>query len=145
MPTAHKEMEGTYREDRDGGTVRMRPGIPFKPTWLGEVASSVWDETISELERVENLLSDADGPALALYCDAWREYWEADAAVSEYGMVVSTLTGGLKPNPAVRMRATARADINRMAAKFCLTPSDRAATKLPTQTLADDDLDQLIA
>ncbi len=130
LPTAHKEHEGTYREDRDGGTLRMRPGMPRKPAWLDEVASIVWEETVSELMETPGLLTDADGPMLALYCDAWRQYHEYDEQIRKDGNTIVSLTAGQKPHPLLTQRAAARDAAIKLGGYFALNPSARASIKL---------------
>lgn len=143
-PEAVKLLEGTYREDRHGGTLKLRPGIPKKPDWLDQIAGQVWDETINELSEVPGLLSEADGPALAMYCDAWRKYWDANSEIESRGLVIETLTA-VKSNPAVLIATRERDAIARFGARFGLTPSDRASFKPAGTTDTNDELGELIA
>lgn len=144
LPTAYKQLEGTYREDRDGGTLRLRPGIPARPLWLDGIAANIWDETIAELSMVEGLLSDADGPALALYCDAWRQYHEYDQQLRKDGNTTLSLTAGVKAHPLIARRDAAREAVIKIGAKFGLNPGDRASMKVAAQTTYDE-LSELIA
>lgn len=144
LPAATKELEGTYREDRDGGTVKMRPGIPAKPRWLDDVASMIWEETVDELIATPGLLCEADGPMLALYCDAWRQYHEFDEQIRNEGNTIPSLTAGQKPHPLLTQRTAARNDAVKIGALFALNPSARASIKLQPP-VADDELALLIA
>jgi P27 family predicted phage terminase small subunit len=129
-PNALKMAEGTYREDRHGGGVTVPDGVPVKPAWLGDVGSAMWDETVSRLSKIPGLLSDLDGPALALYCDAWEDFHDAVELLNEHGPICVGEKGGEYPHPALGMKNNARAVIAKYEAKFGLTASDRSALKI---------------
>jgi P27 family predicted phage terminase small subunit len=141
---AHKEHEGTYRKDRDGGTLKMRSGVPVKPKWLDDVAAMIWDETIAELIETPGLLTEVDGPALALYCDSWRQYHEYDEEIRKEGNTIISLTAGMKANPLLSRRDAAKADAIKIGALFGLNPSARASMKLQP-TVEEDEFAALIA
>lgn len=143
-PEALKVLEGTYREDRHGGSLKLRPGEPRRPVWLCEAASLIWDEVVCELSLVPGLLCEADGAALALYCDARRQYHEYDEQIRSDGLTTESLTAGTKAHPLLTHRNAARAAVDKLGAKFGLTPSDRASLKMSTTT-TDDELSDLIA
>jgi P27 family predicted phage terminase small subunit len=143
-PNALKVLEGTYREDRHGGGVRAPDGLPIKPDWLGESAAIVWDKTIDELRDIPGLISPIDGPALACYCLAWQELYEADAVIVEEGLTCQSEKGATYQHPAVGIRHKAIELIAKIGAKFGMTPSDRAGLK-PTVRTTDDELSELIA
>lgn len=144
IPDAIKLHEGTYREDRHGGSLKVHPGSPRKPVWLDEAAALIWDETIAELERTPGLLAEVDGAALALYCDARRQYHEFDEQIRKDGNTIISLTAGLKAHPLLARREAARAAVDRLGAKFGMSPSDRASLK-PGPTTAASELDDMIA
>lgn len=143
-PDAIRLHEGTYREDRHGGSVRAVPGAPVKPDWLCERAAAIWDERITQLREVPGLLSEVDGPALALYCHYWAVFHEARETLEEEGAVCTGEKGGAYPHPAVGMRNKAAEMIAKVGAKFGMTPSDRTTIKATVQT-TDDELSELIA
>jgi P27 family predicted phage terminase small subunit len=144
IPTALKEHEGTYREDRDGGTLKLRLGVPAKPKWLDEVAGMIWDETVDELLETPGLLTYADGAVLALYCDAWRQYHEFDEQIRRDGNTIESLTAGKKAHPLLNRRDAARSDAVKIGALFGLNPSARASMKLQP-TVEEDEFAALIA
>jgi len=78
MPTPKKpasvhRLNGTYREDRHGGTVDLPPELPERPFWLSASAIIVWQELIPELEAA-GYLARLDGMALATYCELAAEF-----------------------------------------------------------------------
>lgn len=77
------------------------------------------------------ILTMADGPALALLCDAYAEYLEAREKTSgRKGKTYETTTaqGGtmIRPRPEVAMASDAWRRVQRMLSEFGLTPSSRA-------------------
>ena len=143
-PNAIKLLEGTFREDRDGG-VRAPTGAPVKPDWLGEIASRVWDERVGELSLIPGLLSPVDGPALASYCHAWQRFHDAQKEIDANGAITCmSEKGGEYMHPAVAIQHKAIELIAKIGAKFGMTPSDRAGLK-PTVQTPEDDLSELIA
>lgn len=144
-PTALKMLEGTYRDDRHGGSVCAPPGAPLKPAWLGEIASRVWDERVEELMAVPGLLSPLDGPALATYCHAWQRFHDAQMEIDANGSITCVSEkGGEYMHPAVATQHKAIELIAKIGAKFGMTPSDRAGLK-PTGRTEQDELADLIA
>ncbi len=143
-PESIKILEGTYREDRHGGGVRVPNGAPVKPKWLGDFASRVWDERVDELSAIPGLLSPVDGPALAVYCHQWQKFHEAEAAIEKCGKVAVSEKGGEYQHPWVSIQNKAEEMIAKLGAKFGMTPSDRAGLK-PTGMTTDDELADLIA
>jgi P27 family predicted phage terminase small subunit len=143
-PAAIRMLEGTYREDRHGAAVRVREGVPAKPEWLGDISSTVWDERIDECLETPGLLSPMDGPALALYCDAWQQFHDAKAIIDKQGMVAISEKGAEYQHPAVGIKNKAGETIARLGAKFGFTPSDRSGLK-PTVQTPDDELSMLMA
>lgn len=143
-PTALKLLEGTFREDRDGGAIIAPPGNPIKPEWLGEIASKVWDERIAAFSQVPGLLSEIDGPSLALYCHAWQVFHDAKAEIERRGIVAISEKGSEYQHPAVGIQNKAIEIIGRIGAKFGMTPSDRASLR-PTTKTTDDEISELIA
>jgi P27 family predicted phage terminase small subunit len=143
-PNAVKLFEGTYREDRHGGDVHAPPGTPVKPGWLCELAAQIWDERIAQLSEVPGLLSEVDGPALALYCHYWARFHEAQALIAGEGVTCTGEKGGEYQHPAVSIQNKAAEMIAKIGAKFGMTPSDRSGLK-PTVKTTDDELSELIA
>ncbi len=143
IPTAIKVFEGTYREDRHGGGVRVPDGAPLKPNWLGEIASLVWDERIEQMMATPGLLSPVDGPALALYCDAWQQLHDAKAIIAERGMVAFAESGAEYQHPAVGIANKARTEIIKLGSMFGMNPPSRVGMIVSGPT-ADDELAELI-
>lgn len=77
---AEKKARGTYRNDRDGGsmTIVEPTALPSQPDWLTPAGEEVWQDDVG---RVANgsLVTERDSNAFANYCNlqgaivmAWR-------------------------------------------------------------------------
>lgn len=141
MSSKYLEINGSRIQDGRG--IALPPGTPAKPDWLGPVASAVWDETILDLAEIPGLLSELDGGALALYCDAWQQYKDASAIVAREGMVATSEKGGTYQHPAVGIRNKARDAIIRLGAMFGLNPQSREGMVVSGQK-PEDELDELL-
>ena len=142
-PTQVKKLAGTLRRDRmniheprpPAANVRCPPGMPRgAKKWWRKLAP-----TLADL----GLLTVLDLPAARDMCVCFGRLEEAEREVTERGIVVTGYRGGLVRNPAVSAANQYRAGAYRWAARFGLTPSDRAAPLAVTpdgdgnQTLAD--------
>jgi P27 family predicted phage terminase small subunit len=117
------ELYGSRLDDGRGMSTPL--GVPLKPDWLGEKASAVWDETIAELQEIRGLLSTLDAGVLALYCDAWQQFHDAQAIIAAQGMICRSDKGGAYQHPAVGIANKARAEITKLGAFFGLNPPAR--------------------
>jgi P27 family predicted phage terminase small subunit len=129
----------------DGRGMATPPGVPVKPDWIEErpIASAKWDETIAELQEIPGLLSTLDGDALALYCSAWQTLNDAQALISQHGLIAKGSGGAPYAHPAVSIANRARAEIVKLGALFGLNPVAREGMIVPGPT-DDDELADLI-
>lgn len=104
------------------------------PSWLDKEAKKEWKRIYKELEEL-NLLTNVDITALAIYCDAYSKYIQANKEIEEKGMFVEyTNKAGATntiENPAINTAKKYADIIRRMCAEFGLTPSARAKLTLP--------------
>jgi len=106
------------------------PIAPSCPYWLDRRAKNEWKRVVALLEPL-GLITQIDRAALAAYCQCYSEWVQADEVIQEQGMNFETPNGYLQQRPEVAIRQKARADMLRFAARFGLTPSDRAGLKVP--------------
>jgi P27 family predicted phage terminase small subunit len=83
------------------------------------------------------ILTEVDGTAFALYCDAYGRWVEYGRKVSETGPVIKR-GGWLGLNPYVALKQQAFSDMRRMLGEFGITPSSRSRV-VAAAPLADDD------
>ncbi len=125
-PTALKILAGTRpcRVAKNEPTPAV--GTPDPPCELSPTASKEWDRITPILERMR-ILTEADGAALAVYCETFAEWVSTGAKVRKDGMLCATAAGGLKASPLVAIHQRARADMLRTLGEFGLSPSTRAS------------------
>ena len=104
------------------------------PSWLDKEAKKEWKRIYKELEEL-NLLTNVDITALAIYCDAYSKYIQANKEIAEKGMFVEYTnkygaTNTIE-NPAVNAAKKYAEIIRKMCSEFGLTPSARAKLTLP--------------
>ena len=137
-PKALKVFKGT-RFKRPDSVELLPASLPAPPGWLREHGRRMWLEVGPHIAAV-GLLSVVDGGALAIYCDAWDDYFEAARLVEVHGELIPTDKGTLVANPAVRMKAAARQAIRQYQGEFGLTPAARVS--LPSAPVGSDDLEE---
>ena len=109
---------------------------------MTNVAKREWRRVAPILERL-GLLTEADGTALAGYCQSYARWRECEAIIDEEGPVYETesVQGGrmVRSHPAIRAGQSHLAQVRFFCAEFGLTPSSRGRMTVPEQ-LEDDDL-----
>lgn len=142
-PTNLKILGGTRPERINADEVKPPPGHPDPPACLDDVALAEWGRMIPILDGM-GLLSQAEGPALALYCQAFSRWSAAEASVKQFGLLVRSGDEGVKPNPAVAISRDASAAMARMLAEFGLTPSSRSRVKAVDSSASKDALEDFL-
>lgn len=98
--------------------------LPDCPDHLSELARIEWGRVAPELLRL-GLLTVIDGPALALYCQAYGLLVEAEKKAAEHGLVVTMTNGNLIRNPYHSIATRARRQMHELMAEFGMTPGSR--------------------
>lgn len=135
-PTALKVLEGT-RKDRINTREPRSSKTPARPTYLDAVAKKEWARIIPILERMR-VLAEADGPLLAIYCQAHSDLVSALKELRKLGRVVTTPTGTLKPNPYLQVASNAKAEMARVLTEFGCSPSSRSRLSVGTAGEIDE-------
>ena len=79
-PTKLKALSGTLRSDRlNPHEPETRPAVPRCPEHLGPEAKREWRRLAPQLARM-GLLCKIDRAALALFCQAWARWIDAEEA-----------------------------------------------------------------
>jgi P27 family predicted phage terminase small subunit len=128
---------GGRSEGRDSGGRKVEPPPAFRripptpPDWLRDEARAEWDRVVPGLARLD-LLKEEDHAALAVYCETWATFVEAQADIRATGLTVENVTyhanGGessrkVVKNPSVTIAEAASTQLRGWAAHFGLTPS----------------------
>lgn len=119
-PAAIKLHEGNRGKRAVTPAVAIAPGAPDPPTWLSKEARAEWQRIVPELEAFE-LVARVDRAALAIYCQAWGTYHEAERALMKAGRVLKDPDGAQRRSPWVLVARDAAAMILRIAGEFGFT------------------------
>lgn len=117
----------------------MLKGNP--PKWLSEYAKTEWDRIVPILIE-EMPISELDSGLVATYCETLATIRECSEHIAKDGsLIVSTQSGGVKPNPYVNIRERATKDLRSLSNDLGLSISSRA--KLALNKAQDDELDEI--
>jgi P27 family predicted phage terminase small subunit len=143
-PTRLKALEGTLRSDRrNPNEPETKPAIPRCPTHLGSEAKREWRRLAPQLARL-GLLSKIDREALALFCQAWARWVEAEEALKRYGVMVKSPNGFPMQSPYLAVANKAMEQMRALLAEFGMSPSSRTRVHATPQIDEDDPMEQLL-
>lgn len=136
-----KVVRGTDRADRrSANEPEPDRGIPKCPAHFNGRAKEAWKRIGPMLDRM-GVLTQADGAALELLCDAYADYRDASEVIRVSGSTYTTTTQQgdtmYRPRPEVAMRNDAWRRVASMASEFGLNPSSRS--KVSASPEGDDD------
>jgi len=117
-------------EAMDGGNVTgIKHHAKQRPTELmgKPVAIKAW-KRISVVLQEKGLWSRTDPILVTTLCDAWQEAVDCDDLIKEHGLLVPGDRGGVKSNPAVRMKKAAVETVNKALSELGLTPTGSMRT-----------------
>lgn len=132
LPDELKKRKGTLEKSRannDPVITTIITEIPDPPVSFDEVARNVWTTVCQEMIKL-NLLQTLDIYLLEMMCNEMSIYWKLQKEIDLEGFVIPTGTGSTKVNPKISIAQMSIANVQRIAAKFGLNPSDRSRLKL---------------
>jgi P27 family predicted phage terminase small subunit len=113
-----KLLEGTFRKDRAPKDIPKPPKGAKAPKWLGADAKREWNRIGPWLEA-QGLLTKADEPAFAIYCDLYGTVQEFRKLCRKVGAAVSIQQGYRN------VLAKSTLQLKQYLALFGLSPADR--------------------
>ena len=137
-PTALTVLHGG--KPKNSREPKPRQRAPQPPEWLSDEAKEEWGRIVPQLTKL-GLLTNLDGAALTVYCEAWSRYVEATKEVSRTGALVMGPRNSFVRNPAALVAKDAEVTLRAFCTEFGLTPSARSRMTVP----GGDDIDQDIA
>lgn len=132
IPDEIKKRRGTLKKNRvnnDPVNTTMIHEIPEPPETFDHVATEVWNTICSEMIKL-NILHTLDIYMLQILCVEMSTYWKCQRDIIKEGFTVDTGTGSTKVNPKVTIASQSLNNVQKIASKFGLTPSDRSRLKL---------------
>lgn len=94
------------------------------PTWLSAQAAEHWPVVYKQLNDA-GVITSMDGPALALYCEAFARWKYANDQVAKFGPVVKAPSGFPVQSPYLAIANKSWMQMMRMLIEFGMTPSSR--------------------
>lgn len=125
LPTQIKLLRGTFRKDRARGSEpKVGVEVPRCPKELSPDAKREWRRIAPELARL-GLLTRIDGTMLALYCDSYARWLEAQQAVQKFGAVIKSPSGFPMQSPYLAIANKALDQMRQLLQEFGMSPSSR--------------------
>ena len=137
MPAVRKTTAMKVLDGRPGRPVNNAPEfaplLDAAPGYLNEDGAEMWERLTTAFDAAP-VLQVTDYYALAALCEQWQLYRAAAADVAKRGHLVRAARRGgpaRVKNPSCTEAARALAGWSRLAARFGLTPLDRARLDVP--------------
>ncbi len=107
-------------------------GAPSMPDDLSPYAAEAWADLVPKLDRM-GLLTEVDGPALRVLCEAISQHRRAVERVNASDVLIEGARGdgAQVKHPAMQVIRDTAATIRSWSAAFGLTPSDRTRMAIP--------------
>lgn len=102
---------------------------PKCPSHLDKEAKKEWRRFTKLLDGM-GILCIEDSSAIALYCETWSRYRDAQAKLAKYGTcIVAPKSGMPMQSPYLAIANKAQEQMTRLLVEFGLTPSSRSRVK----------------
>jgi P27 family predicted phage terminase small subunit len=115
--------------------------LPGPPAQLSAEAKREWWRLGKQLATL-GLLTNIDRAALALYCQAWARWLEAEKALKTYGVMVKSPNGFPMQSPYLAVANKAMEQIRAMLTEFGMSPSSRTRVHAAPQADEEDELER---
>ena len=121
---------------------RPRPAVPYCPSHLSKEAQKEWRRIVPELAAV-GLITRMDRAALAMFCEAWGRWLEAEVALRKFGVMVKSPSGFPMQSPYLAVANKAMEQMRALLAEFGMSPSARTRVHAqPGGAEAEDEFDR---
>ena len=140
-PTKLKLIEGNPGRRPINGAEPKPPGdVPTCPAHLGPSAKAEWKRLARDLNSI-GLLTMVDRAALAVYCQSWGRWVEAERKLQQTPLLLKTPSGYVQHSPWLTIANKERELMARYMAELGLTPSSRTrlAVHIPPGASSWDD------
>jgi P27 family predicted phage terminase small subunit len=110
------------------------------PKELCALAREEWERVVPVL-AADGRLTTLDRAPLAIYCNAWVDWVQANAALQTYGSVLKSPSGFPVQSPYVSIASKAAETILRISTEYGFTPNSRQRLPRPRKDDNSDFLD----
>ncbi|MCC6147416.1 MAG: phage terminase small subunit P27 family [Anaerolineaceae bacterium] len=146
-PTVLKKLAGNPgRRALNDQEAKPDTTMPRCPHHLNAVAQKEWRRVARRLHKA-GLLTYVDMAALAVYCQAYGRWVEAEVMLAGSGseLVVETPNGYPMQNPLISIVNTTTKQMLDALAEFGMTPASRSRIKVDPPNKDKDELDALFS
>ena len=141
-PNKVKILEGEKNKDRIKKEPQPSPGLPSCPDHLSKGAKAEWRRIVPEL-KAAGLLSKIDRTELALYCQAYDRWKEAEKMLNEKGPLFKTASGNVITSPMLWVANKAAEQCHKFLVEFGMTPASRGRINM-SQSPDDEGWNKLL-
>jgi P27 family predicted phage terminase small subunit len=136
-PTYLKVLEGNPGRRPLTRNEPKPPAVrPACPRHLSDEAKKEWRRIVPELQAV-GLITRIDRAGLALYCQAWGRWLEAEEALRKYGVMVKSPSGFPMQSPYLAVANKTMEQMRGLLTEFGMSPASR--TRISVQERGDED------
>lgn len=142
-PTSLKLLQGNPgKRPIDDREPQPEVCVPDPPEHLSEAAREHWHQIAHELAEV-GILTVLDQDALALYCEAYARWVNANQQIQQFGPLVKAPSGYPMQSPFLAIANKAFDQMRALLTEFGMTPSSRVRVKVQ-QPAASDPMDDYL-
>ncbi len=109
-----------------------QPRLPTCPPHLQGEARKEWARTGKKLLAF-GLVTEVDRSALAIYCQAWGRWVEAEQQLARYGVVIKAPSGYPMQSPYLAIANKAMDQMAKILTEFGMSPSSRSRVTVKKQ------------
>jgi P27 family predicted phage terminase small subunit len=142
VPTTLKALRGNPgKRPLSDDEPRPEATLPAPPSHLSAEAKREWWRLGRQLKAI-GLMTNIDRGALALYCQAWSRWLEAEKALKTYGVMVKSPNGFPMQSPYLAVANKAMEQIRTMLCEFGMSPSSRTRVHATPHADEEDEMDR---
>jgi P27 family predicted phage terminase small subunit len=136
-PTHLKVLEGNPgKRPLRKNEPKPPPTVPHCPRHLSDEAKKEWRRVTPLLDTL-GLLTQIDRAALAMYCEAWGRWVEAEDCLKRYGVMVKSPSGFPMQSPYLAVANKAIEQMRGLLSEFGMSPASR--TRISVEPLSEED------
>lgn len=140
-PTALKQLRGNPgKRPLNENEPKPRAVLPRCPAHLSAEARAEWRRMAGKLYQL-GLLTELDSSALALYCQAFGRWVQAEGKLKEFGLLIKTPNDYPAQSPYLSIANKCIEQMKGLLGEFGMTPSSRSRIVVPPLPEEDDPFD----
>jgi len=117
---------------------KIKPAAPRVPVTLSDEAKKHWKIIVKQLSDAR-IMTKLDSDALALYCEAYARWVDANDKIKIHGMLVKTPSGYPIQSPYLGISNKSFEQMKSIMVEFGMTPSSRTRIQAIEESDSDGD------